>query len=78
MKTPDGQDVLLPSGTLDDDYLSATAGIHSEFLKWWKASLEYTFEANFSGDQTDIPAAQATQLRKFQRHVILLSTTLHY
>ncbi len=74
----DGDPVLFDD--LDDNYVQTTAGVHGNVLDWWEASLEYTFEANVTSDQIDVaPGGEDLQyLRRYQRHLVMLSTTFKY
>lgn len=71
-----GRTIAIPE--LYDNYISASAGLHSEFLKWWKASLKYTYSQNFTTNVVEIPSEQLEQLRAFNRHMVTLSTTIRY
>ena len=74
-----GERVLAPEA-LNDNYVSAGLGLHSEFLKWWDASLEYNFEGNFSNDQTNVvqSGGQVDFFNSYTRHTVLLKTTIKY
>lgn len=63
---------------LEDNQLEVTAGVHGKFFDWWDTSLEYTYDANLSGDRLDVPAADARYFRRYQRHHVMLSTTFKY
>jgi hypothetical protein len=64
---------------LEDNQLEVTAGVHGKFFDWWDTSLEYTYDANLSGNRIDVPASgNARYFRRYQRHYVMLSTTLKY
>lgn len=77
IELPNGDELFI--NELEDNAVDVTAGLHGKFQKWWRASLKYTFDANFSPNQGDIPAAgNARFLRYYQRHLVLLTTTFQY
>ena len=75
-QNPQGETVFFDD--LEDNQLDITAGVHGQFKKWWRASVNYTFDANFTADRIDVPAANAEYLRSYQRHLVILSTTFEY
>jgi len=79
-QTGDGDFVIFDD--FQDNSVDITAGLHGQFQKWWRMSLDYTFDANFTDDRVDVPGVgdrgSLRFVREYQRHLLVLSTTFKY
>jgi len=72
-----GRAVAVPDN-LTDNYINASAGVKTQIFEWWGAALRYRYSQNITGDEVNIPSDDITQLRRFSRHMVTLSTTVRY
>lgn len=67
-----------PGSSFNDSLLQISAGTGFKITKWWSLDAGYTFASNFTDDTVQITTVGDEALRAYMRHLISLSTTIHY
>lgn len=67
-----------PGTEYDDTLFSAAIGTTFDVTKWWSFGANYSFLANMTDDRVQITTFGDEALREYSKHVVSLSTTIHY
>lgn len=67
-----------PGTDFDDSLLNVSAGVGFALAKWWSLDLNYNLQSNFTEDSVEITTVGDEALRAYTRHLVSLSTTIHY
>lgn len=71
-----GDTVTITAG-LNDLLIAANAGLEFNIYKWWSVGAHYNFSTNLTNDVFRVSDGSEV-VREYARHLVTLSTTVHY